>query len=241
MILLVYLDFVRRDLISFTMSLQDGAVENTAEPTRKNDDAAELAVGAGTRLDIMKSWIKTCNEHHGSPCVIPKADATVWPAWLIDVVDACIVEGDVAERYLTLSYVWGGVQTLQLTTNNINRLRQQGSLTKEEVTLPKTIREALEVTRLLEERYIFVDQLCIVQDDQQHKTAEIEHMAEIYFNAYLTLVATTGWTADCGLADNIEQWIYKCPVWKKPVSANHTYQVREATESSEIQWSTRGW
>jgi len=148
------------------MSLQGGPIEDVPDPTCENDGAAttaplpartdfgseyagenddttKLAIEAGTRLDIMKSWIKTCNEHHGSPCVVSKAYATVWPAWLIDVVDNCIVEGHVAERYLTLSYVWGGVQTLQLTTSNIDRLRQQRSLTKEEATLPRTIREAL--------------------------------------------------------------------------------------------------
>ncbi|CAN9159651.1 unnamed protein product [Alternaria alternata] len=131
--------------------------------------------------------------------------------WVIDVVDECIVEGDIADRYLTLSYVWGGVQTLQATTANIEQLRQPGSLTRDKVVLPKTIRQAIDVTRLLGERYIWIDQLSILQDDEEHKHGQIKHMAEIYANSYLTLVAVMGKLADSGLADDIDQMLSETP------------------------------
>ena len=111
-----------------TMSSQDGPAEDVPDPSCANDNTAKPIVEAETRLDMIKSWIKTCNEHHGSPCVTTKSEASAWPTWLIDTVDACIVEGRIADRYLTLSYVWGGVQTVQLYSSNIGLLRQQGSL-----------------------------------------------------------------------------------------------------------------
>ena len=206
---LIHFEISRLDAPYLTMSLQDETVQNVPDPTCEKNDTANPTVGAETRLDMIKSWINTCSQHHDSPCVMPKAEATAWPTWLIDTVNACIVEGEIADRYLTLSYVWGGVQTVQLYSSNISLLRQQGSLIEIESTLPRTIREALQVTRLLEERYIFVDQLCIVQDDQQHKRVEFEKMAEIYANSYLTLVATTGATADFGLVDRLDQWIHQ--------------------------------
>jgi len=237
---LVHFESVQPDNTIFTMSLQDGTVENGAEPTYKHDETAKPTIEEETRVDMIKDWIKTCDEHHGSPCVVPKADAVAWPTWLIDVVNACVIEGEVAERYLTLSYVWGGVQTLQLNKDNIDRLRQQGSLVKEVVTLPRTIREALEVTRFLGQRYIFVDQLCIVQDDQQHKMTEIQNMTEIYGNSYLTLVAITGSTADTGLADTFDRWIHQSPSGIKYLDADHDYSLtHEITEGST--WNQRGW
>ncbi|CAN9172676.1 unnamed protein product [Alternaria alternata] len=163
---------------------------------------------------MIKSWIKACDEHHGSPCCIPKADASIWPMWVIDVVDGCIVEGGIADRYLTLSYVWGGVQTLQATTANIEQLRQPGSLTRDKVVLPKTIRQAIDVTQLLGERHIWIDQLSILQDDEEHKHGQIKHMAEIYANSYLTLVAVTGKLADSGLVDDIDQMLNETPLNK---------------------------
>ena len=71
--------------------------------------------------------------------------------------------------------------------------------------------------------------------------AEIEYMAEIYANAYVTLVAIAGFTVDFGLADNIEQWIYQCPVMKKPTRCHkhfHDNRVRNTVESPETVWNT---
>ncbi|OWY57132.1 HET-like protein [Alternaria alternata] len=132
--------------------------------------------------------------------------------WVIDVVDECVVEGDNADRYLTLSYVWGGARTLQATTANIEQLRQPGSLTRDKVVLPKTIRQAINVTQLLGERYIWIDQLSILQDDYEQKHGQIKRMAEIYANSYLTLVAATGNTAHSGLVDDIDQMLNELPV-----------------------------
>ncbi|KAF2106702.1 hypothetical protein BDV96DRAFT_329151 [Lophiotrema nucula] len=43
----------------------------------------------------------------------PSVDLT-----LIDVIDECLVRGSSKDRYLALSYVWGGVQTVKLFTSN---------------------------------------------------------------------------------------------------------------------------
>jgi hypothetical protein len=189
-----------------------------------------------TRLDMMKSWIKTCDEHHGSQCCTPKADASIWPMWVIDVVDECIVKGDIADRYLTLSYVWGGVQTLQATTANIEQLRQLRSLTRDTVILPKTIRQAIDVTRLLGERYIWIDQLSILQDDYEKKHAQIKHVAEIFANTYLTLVAATGNAADSGLVDDIDQMLNETPL-NEVGNVNYTTAFISITSV----WNRRGW
>ncbi|CAI9630115.1 hypothetical protein GT037_009935 [Alternaria burnsii] len=196
-----------------------------------------LAHETETRLDMIKSWIKACDENHGLQCCTPKADASIWPMWVIDVVDECIVEGDIADRYLTLSYVWGGVQTLQATTTNFEKLKRPGSLGRDEVVLPKTIRQAIDVTRLLGERYIWIDQLSILQDDCEHKHSQIKHMAEIYANSYLTLVAATGDTADFGLVDDIDQMLNETP---QNNGINDELYTRMFLKNRSP-WNRRGW
>jgi hypothetical protein len=68
---------------------------------------------------------------------------------------------------------------------------------KEEI--PQTIRDAIEVTIFLKERYLWVDALCIAQDDTAGKLDQIGHMDEIYGNSVLTIVNATG-DAQSGIA-----------------------------------------
>jgi hypothetical protein len=57
--------------------------------------------------------------------------------------------------------------------------------------LPRTIQDAISVTRRLGVRFLWVDALCIVQDsiNGQDWIDESSKMASIYGNAYLTIVA----------------------------------------------------
>lgn len=66
--------------------------------------------------------------------------------------------------------------------------------------LPRTIRDAVTVTRSLGIRYLWVDALCIIQDSQSDWRAEAPKMMNVYRNAYLTIAATVGDNADSGLA-----------------------------------------
>jgi hypothetical protein len=58
--------------------------------------------------------------------------------------------------------------------------------------LPRTVRDAITVTRSLEYGYLWVDSLCIIQDDKQDQDLQIGMMDEIYSNATLTIAAGSG-------------------------------------------------
>jgi hypothetical protein len=64
--------------------------------------------------------------------------------------------------------------------------------------LPKTLQEALEVTRSLSIRYIWIDALCIIQDDEIDQEREIETMAQVYSCATLTIAAGVSSHCDGG-------------------------------------------
>lgn len=155
---------------------------------------------------LPRYWYSQCLDEHGSECdelnwmnLHPGTDAD--PDWLIDVMDQCIVPfSSDTGSYVTLSYTWGNVQCLQTTTGNLNRLREVGSICSHHVSnISQTVRDAIRITKYLGERYLWVDSLCIVQDDKDSLTKNLNSMHRIYANSALCLVAYAGTDANHGL------------------------------------------
>jgi hypothetical protein len=68
-----------------------------------------------------------------------------------------------------------------------------------EFTIPRTILDAMRLVESLGERYLWVDSLCIIQDDEVFKYEEVNDMASIYVNACVTIVAARGKDSNFGL------------------------------------------
>lgn len=64
--------------------------------------------------------------------------------------------------------------------------------------LSLSIQDAVEVTRQLGFRYLWVDALCIIQDSEKDINAELGFMGTIYKNATFTLAASSAINADGG-------------------------------------------
>jgi len=56
-------------------------------------------------------------------------------------------------------------------------------------TLPKTFQDAVFIARRMDVRYLWIDSLCIVQDDEQDWMVESAKMCDIYQGAFLTISA----------------------------------------------------
>ncbi|KAI0197599.1 HET-domain-containing protein [Astrocystis sublimbata] len=91
-------------------------------------------------------------------------------------------------EYAALSYCWGGPQLLQLTKNTVQSLLQQPI---ESRNLPQGLIDAVQVVSSLGLEYLWVDALCIVQDDPDDKKTEIGRMGAIYQNSFVTIAAAT--------------------------------------------------
>jgi len=85
------------------------------------------------------------------------------------------------------------------TTENILKLQQPGALLHFACILPQTIKDAIELVVKLRERYLWVDRLCILQDDKNEKHSQITQMHEIYSAAYATIVQQSGSDANSSL------------------------------------------
>lgn len=118
---------------------------------------------------------------------------------LIDTLRRCIVEDVPTIAYATLSYVWGQTLQLQLTNATHRQLLVDGALDIDSMRPSQTILEAIALCRTMGQRYLWVDSLCIKQDDDRDKLLQITRMRQIYREAIFTIIAACGSDADASL------------------------------------------
>lgn len=89
-------------------------------------------------------------------------------------------------KYAALSYCWGGVDPRSKTTNDNFR---DGYRDIEFSSLPQCLQDAVTVARGLDIRYLWIDALCIIQDDANDWAREAGTMLGVFQNAFLTIGA----------------------------------------------------
>lgn len=153
-------------------------------------------------VSLLKTWLQKCEEDHSdtnfSPLTISRKASP--QLRLIDVQDQCIVEKPDTVRYLALSYVWGQVSQLELKTTNQQDLMTTNALMRSQYRdhIPRSVLDAIHLTAMMDERYLWVDALCIIQDGPD-KAAQIQNMDRVYSSAVLTIVSCAGDNANAGL------------------------------------------
>ncbi|KAF2452143.1 hypothetical protein P171DRAFT_468493, partial [Karstenula rhodostoma CBS 690.94] len=159
---------------------------------------------------LVKSWINECvakhvptqHDAHALPSNNRKLSKACTPsstytplrllkvelkdsAWDISLIhtgaNTCNIE-----PYLALSYCWGGDQPFKTTKMSLDK--SNGTIDYH--LLPRTLQDACKVTQKLGYSYLWVDSLCIIQDDEDEMQKEIANMKLIYGNAVLTIVAS---------------------------------------------------
>ena len=106
-------------------------------------------------------------------------------------------KGFVTEPYVALSYRWGGDQPLKLTQKWLNEWMVDIPWGK----LPQTIKDAVTVCQKLGIRFLWVDSICIKQDDADDKAGEIAQMPHIYRNSTLTIAASRAAAVQVGFLE----------------------------------------
>lgn len=154
---------------------------------------------------LIKKWLRLCKTWHGRDCdrLIFKSKETPWqlPFFkVIDVWNQCVVDAPANCKYVALSYVWGSAKSFQATKTNISGLAKRGSLKENSRKIPLTIKDAMQLVSRLGERYLWVDSICIVQDESFAKLALIANMDLVYGHAFFTIIAACGDGADAGLS-----------------------------------------
>ena len=178
--------------------------------TGEIQDVGVACLGDQMDLALVKSWLLDCDTLHckgaeqkdweEKACISSfvnlssQTDITV-----VDIRHSCLVEIAMGSRYVALSYTWGGDQPFKNDRAHNSALHQPGALQKYWNAIPRTIQDAVTFTKLIGIEYLWVDSLCIIQDDAYHKMRQIANMANVYSSAYLTIVAAHGSTCHSGL------------------------------------------
>lgn len=145
---------------------------------------------------IIGRWIQTCKRSH---VACQRQRQPIMPTRILDVgeLEDNIVKlhiprsSDRQGEYLALSYCWGSSPSTKLTSTNLVKHKRGIRMS----TIPRTIRDAVIITRKLGFKYLWVDSLCIIQDCARDWQLESSKMADVYGTAFLTICACA--SADC--------------------------------------------
>lgn len=178
--------------------------------------------GKEAKFTIMKRWLADCDLNHTAenkfqPNCNPKRPPMRLPTRLIYVGEGestrihldCEEDREKKDlkryhKYIALSHRWGypkndpewvnpdgTIKTFCTTDDNIAQ-HKDPNRGIDFTTMPKTFRDAIEVTRGLGIRYIWIDSLCIIQDQPGNEdfNKEAGRMADVYSGAYCTIAST---------------------------------------------------
>lgn len=151
------------------------------------------AKNGGTQI---KSWLTTCNETHTGCMKRRKAKSgskPFVPTRLLDIRGAPgapmrVVETtktEVRSPYATLSHCWGPREFVRLLRTTEKQFVHEEGVPWDWLT--KNFQQAVEVARVLEIEYIWIDSLCIVQGDNGDFAAEGALMHQVYRNSYCNI------------------------------------------------------
>jgi len=153
-------------------------------------------------------WLHTCLKTH-EQCKQTAEQLAFHPTRLIDVggdkpVVRLALKEDVAndQRYVALSHCWGKKPMVTLADSNLPLKSLNGDPLDNALVLddfgvgvpfhklPQTFQDAVEVTRRLQVRYLWIDALCIFQNSRDDWLAEAPQMNQVYSSAFCVLAAT---------------------------------------------------
>ncbi|KFZ04204.1 hypothetical protein V502_10325 [Pseudogymnoascus sp. VKM F-4520 (FW-2644)] len=112
-----------------------------------------------------------------------------------DTVRLVELPQDMLGSYTILSHCWGGGQPIQTKIENLKQHYEGIGLHQ----LPPTFRDAVNITRDLGIKYVWIDTMCIIQDDRRDWDQEAKKMGSYYHYASLVIAATGASDANCGL------------------------------------------
>ncbi|RGP70098.1 heterokaryon incompatibility [Fusarium sporotrichioides] len=154
----------------------------------------DISTGSPQSFDIAARWLDQCrrsSNHEDCQKAYPNKRSNLSPELPTRILDLSsfpntrlVDTNGTRSAYCALSYCWGDATTNTTTTRgNVSKHRKGIPME----SLPVFIQEALVAARTLGYRYIWIDALCIIQDDPDDWDKEASRMKDVYSNAELTL------------------------------------------------------
>ncbi|KAF5601951.1 heterokaryon incompatibility protein [Fusarium subglutinans] len=185
------------DVILTQLDLYHGSVASPASSLQESPSSDSRAAWG-----LMRHWISQCKQKHLDRG-LRTGDAGLWfPTRLLDLGHLESINTprliETATNlpkgpYLTLSHCWGKKQLICATKQNLQ------SLYSGVYNLPQTFQDAIAATRDLGYRYLWIDSLCIVQNDHEDWAREAALMHRVYTEADCNLAAAASRDSSGGL------------------------------------------
>ncbi|PKS05452.1 hypothetical protein jhhlp_008828 [Lomentospora prolificans] len=165
----------------------------------ETEDTSVVESMADAMMVRVHEWMSQCLNSHAA-CEGP---TTSWiPNRLIHVGDEdtppCIRLRESVKhsaKYVTLSHCWGQTPTLRLLQDNLTSFQTGLPMGR----MPRTYRDAIILVRQLGWEYLWIDSLCILQDDDDDWRAECTDMHLIFQNAICNISASQAEDSEGGL------------------------------------------
>lgn len=145
-------------------------------------------------------------------------------------IDVTLQEtGGALGRYTCLSHSWGGSDACNTTRASYAEYIQGIAWS----SIPMTFQDAIKLSMAMGIHHIWIDSLCIVQDDPVDWTEQASEMASIYQNSYITLAATTSANHESGClweADSLHVRQFK--------TKKGCFSVQKATKHWKQSWTS---
>lgn len=199
---------------------------------------------------LFGEWLRLCDSTHLPRCKpsVYRSDTPLKHFRVVSIREKRVIPAPPDCKYVALSYVWGPISPLRLTVNNAGMLEVRGALGHPHLwsAIPRTIQDAMHVALAANIEYLWVDTLCIPQDDFEIKQEMFLQMHLVYRNAIFTIVAAAGEDANSGLP-GVRNGSRRArqSVWEL---GGRTYLDVELGEVDEVgsgfqasAWRTRGW
>ncbi|KAF2460082.1 heterokaryon incompatibility protein-domain-containing protein [Lineolata rhizophorae] len=213
-------------------------------------------------LSLARSWLDNCSASHQPICTTTRSHTAPAPTRVLNIGNSSsepfletFAESTARSsiRYAALSHCWGGTDTICTLRSNLSQHQSRIHLS----TLPKTFADAVVLCRRLDIPYLWIDSLCIVQDDADDWAREAARMAEVYSNAFVTIAADAAANSHMGfLGENNRHGCNKVVpvpcrdrnggeatvfVRRAGLASTPSHSVHDRAGLSRSRLSTRGW
>ena len=209
-------------------------------------------------VSLINHWIRDCSKLH-TECWY-KSDIQL-PARVIDVSPSdssqqprLVARPEELGDYVALSHCWGPLiessagmyaRTLE---NNLNEMQRGIPFN----LLPQNFQDAILTVQRLQLRYLWIDALCIIQDDPADWAREAAKMNGIYGSAYLTIAATSAISSTEGFLRRSQEMacsiaVYEATRTELAFRLTLTEMLDGGNQGSwmdsieKARWNTRGW
>lgn len=212
-------------------------------------------------------WIRTCETEHescndesggGQPDAL--FGYSRFSLRVIDVELRRIVQCLRPIRYVTLSYVWGASANRKFSVvhdmegkalsfeTGVRPLDKQPEDLITPARLPRTFEDLIAFTKRLGERYIWIDAMCIPQDEPDVLADQIAKMDQVYFHSVFTIVSLSSGVehglpgASTNTTRNTHQRFEELPI-----SNGKRYRIATPLQALsrlieyQSAWATRAW